>query len=214
LVSLIERGHGDLVSVRALIRVAGALDSRLSIQLRWRAGDLDRLLDADHAIVSATLVARLRALGWETRVEVTYESGRTTGSIDVLAWHAATKSLLVIEVKTEVTSAEATLRKLDEKGRLAAQVARSRFGWAAGAVSRLLAIEDTSTNRRRVHGAEVLFASALPGDGPEVRRWLRDPHGALAGYLFLSPTNGSGGIRSGGGRHRVRTRPAPETVTS
>ena len=204
LVSLIERGHGDLVAVRVLIRVTTALDRRLIIQLRWRAGDLERLLDSDHANLAATLVTRLREFDWDTRVETTYEAGRSTGSIDVLAWQPAMRSLLVIEIKTEVTSAEATFRKLDEKSRLATAIVRERFGWAPAAISRLLSVEDTSTNRRRVGGSEALFESALPTDGAEVRRWLREPRGALAGRLLLSPTNSGGGIRAVGGRHRVR----------
>jgi transcriptional regulator with XRE-family HTH domain len=207
LVSLIERGHGDRVSVKTLLAVAAAVDSRLVLQIRWRAGDLDRLLDADHAVVAATVVRRLTGAGWETRVEVTYASGRDSGSIDILAWHPPTRSLLVIEVKTEVTSAESTLRKLDEKVRIAAVVARDRFGWQASSVSRLLAMEATSTNRRRLQGHDGIFRAALPLDGISMRRWLAHPEGTVAGRLFLSPSNEGGRIHRQGGRHRVR-RPA------
>jgi transcriptional regulator with XRE-family HTH domain len=206
LVSLVERGHCDRVSIRTLLAVAAALDSRLTLQIRWRAGDLDRLLDAD-ALVAGAMVQRLHAAGWETRVEVTYASVRTAGSIDILAWHAPTRSLLVIEVKTEITSAEATLRKLDEKGRVAAVVAMERFGWCAAAVSRVLIGEDTSTNRRRLRVHDALFVSSLPLGGTGVRRWLLDPVGAVAGHMFLSLSNGGTGIHKAGGRHRVR-RPA------
>lgn len=204
LISLIERGHGDRLSVQVLTAVVGALDARLVVQLRWRAGDLDRLLDADHAAVSAAMVERLGLEGWEIRVEVTYATSRSAGSIDILAWHPATQSLLVIEVKTEITSAEATLRKMDEKARVAAAVARQRFGWMAASVSQLLVIEDTSTNRRRLRGAAALFGSALPLDGRAIRGWLARPSGSVEGRLFLSVSNGGGGIQLRGGRHRIR----------
>ncbi|MBI2781588.1 MAG: helix-turn-helix domain-containing protein [Chloroflexi bacterium] len=204
LVSLIERGHADRISLHVLAAAAGALDARLAVQLRWRAGDLDRLLDADHALVSGEIVQLLQEDGWEARVEVTYATTRNTGSIDVLAWHLATRTLLVIEVKTEITSAEATLRKLDEKVRLAAEIARARFGWAAANVARLLAVEDTSTNRRRVRSAEALFEAAVPLDGRGVRHWLAHPSGAVSARLFLSVSNGGGAIQRGGGRHRLR----------
>lgn len=204
LISLIERGHGDRVSVRVLLAVAGALDARLVLQIRWRAGDLDRLLDADHSVVAAAMIQLLRAYLWDTRVEVTYSSRGATGSIDILAWHAPTGSLLVIEIKTEITSTEATLRRLDEKTRLAAAVARERFGWVATTVSKLLVIEDSSTNRRRVAGGSALFDAALPAEGAATRAWFRTPHGAVAGRIFLSPSNGGGGIQGAGGRHRVR----------
>jgi hypothetical protein len=107
-------------------------------------------------------------------------------------------------VKTEITSAEATLRKLDEKGRLAGAIARDRFGWASAAVSRLLVIEDTSTARRRVGAHLELFDAALPITSGDLRCWLAQPTVAIAGRLFLSPSNGRAGIQAGGGRHRVR----------
>jgi Holliday junction resolvase-like predicted endonuclease len=66
------------------------------------------------------------------------------GSIDLLAWHEATRTLLVVEVKTEVASIEATLRKHDEKVRLARRVAADRFGWQATVTSRLLVLPRTS----------------------------------------------------------------------
>lgn len=164
MISLIERGHGDRVSVRVLLAVTGALDARLVVQLRWRAGDLDRLLDADHSAVSAAMVRRLEADGWIVRVEVTYASVRSAGSIDLVAWHSATASLLVVEIKTEISSAEAVLRKLDEKARIASALARERFDWDAVSVSRLLVIEDTSTNCRRIEGAHALgHEELLPG---------------------------------------------------
>lgn len=204
LVSLIERGHSDRVSMRVILAVARALDARVAVQLRWRAGDLDRLLDADHAVLSAAMLRRLEVEGWLVRAEVTYAFPRSAGSIDILAWHPAGHSLLVIEIKTEISSAEAVLRKLDEKASLAATVALGRFGWVATSVSKLLVIEETSTNRRRVNGADALFASSLPVDGRSIRAWLAQPSGAVAGRLFLSATNRGSGIQTKGGRHRVR----------
>jgi hypothetical protein len=51
------------------------------------------------------------------------------GSIDLLAWHESSRTLLVIELKTELTSVEETLRRHDSKVRLAPGIARERFGW-------------------------------------------------------------------------------------
>jgi hypothetical protein len=58
---------------------------------------------------------------------VSYSVYGERGSIDLLAWHPAIRTLLVIEVKTEVSSVEAMLRKHDEKVRLAPRVAAERF---------------------------------------------------------------------------------------
>ncbi len=204
MVSLVERGHGDRVSFGTLRSISAAVDARLVLQLRWRAGDLDRLLDADHAILSAAVVRLLTTAGWEARVEVTYTTRVASGSIDILGWHRPTRTLLVIEVKTEIPSAEATLRKLDEKVTIAAGVARDRFGWQSAAVSRLLVMEDSSTNRRRLAGHMALFDAALPTAGIAVRRWLRDPVGVVSGRMFLSSSDQGAVIRRAGGRHRVR----------
>ena len=130
------------------------------------------------------MVRRLQLSGWEARVEVTYALRGASGSIDILAWHASTRTLLVIEVKTEISSAEVVLRKFDEKALIAASVARERFGWLAASVSHLLVIEDSSTNRRRLHAHSPLFDAALPDRGTDLRRWLAAPSGRVAGWLF------------------------------
>lgn len=184
-VSLIERGHCDRVSMPALRDVAAALDARLVLQIRWRAGDLDRLLDVDHALISAAMVRRLQLSGWESRVEVTYALRGASGSIDILAWHASTRTLLVIEVKTEISSAEAVLRKFDEKARIAASVARERFGWIAAGVSHLLVIEGSSTNRRRLHAHSPLFdAACRTGGRTSGAGWPRRRDASRAGCFF------------------------------
>lgn len=206
LISLIERGHASRVSLDVLTRVAAALGARTTIDLRWRGGELDRLLDEDHAALAAVASRWLTSRGWDVRLEVTYAVYSATGSIDILAWHEPTHSLLVIEIKTEVTSAEATIRKLDEKVRLGAQIALDRFGWRAVSLSRLLVIESTSTARRRVTGSRDLFDAAFPARVVQMRRWLAAPAGSLSGLMFLSPSNPRRGMSRSGGRHRIRPR--------
>jgi transcriptional regulator with XRE-family HTH domain len=204
LISLIERGHGDRLSLRTLMRVAACLDARLVIELRWRGGELERLLDQDHGAVTAELARLLEAAGWLVRLEVTYSVYGERGSIDVLAWHADTRSLLVVEIKTEVTSGEATVRKLDEKERLASDVAVERFGWKPATVSRLLVVEDSSTARGRIEAAKELFRAAFPARAVKVRQWLRAPAGMLSGLMFLRNTNRGRTTAGRRGRHRVR----------
>jgi transcriptional regulator with XRE-family HTH domain len=203
-VSIVERGHLDRTSIRTLRAVVGALDARLDLAIRWRGGELDRVLDSDHARLVAAISDRLRVLGWAVAIEATYSTYGERGSIDVLGFHEGTGALLVIEVKTELISAEQTLRKLDEKVRLAPSVALRRLNWSARHVSRLLVIEDASTARRRIDRHAALFEIALPARGAVVRRWLVSPLEPIAGIAFLSPGTGSSGIQSGGGRHRVR----------
>lgn len=191
-VSLIERGH--IGSLRQVDRVMAALDAQLVLEVRWRGGALDRLLDEDHAALVAAVSARLARTGWIVQLEVTYSHYGERGSYDVLACSPSAGIVLVIEVKTELASAEATLRKLDEKTRLASVVARERFGWQPRHVACVLVASDTSTFRRRVARHSDLFARALPTRGSALRRWLAEPSGKVAGLWFLSPSTSRSAI--------------------
>lgn len=210
-VSLIERGHPRSVTiVRAVV---AALDAQLVLDVRWRGGALDRLLDEDHAALVGSVARFLIDSGWEVQVEVTYASYGERGSFDVLAFMPSAGVLLVIEIKTDLVSAEATFRKLDEKARLAPSVARERFGWQARHVARVLVLADTSTVRRRVKRHDVLFARALPVRGAALRRWLAEPSGALGGLWFLSASTSGARIQRRGGRERVRCPKVPPRST-
>jgi transcriptional regulator with XRE-family HTH domain len=125
LVSAVERGHGARLSVGTLARVFAALDADLELVVRYRGGTLDRLLDERHAATVAAVLGTLRARGWTTAVEVTFNHYGDRGSIDVLAVHPVARIVLVVEVKTEITSAEETLRRLDVKVRVGAGLARA-----------------------------------------------------------------------------------------
>ena len=71
---------------------------------------------------------------WVTAPEVTFAIYGERGAIDILAWHAPTRSLLVIELKTEIVDVQETVGTLDRKRRLAAKVAAER-GWAPASIS-------------------------------------------------------------------------------
>lgn len=203
-VSLVERGWLAKVPLPVVRRIVGALDASLVLEVRWRAGALERLLDHDHAALVALVADLLRRAGWLVEVEVTYSEYGERGSYDILAFHPASTTLLVVEVKTDLASAEATLRKLDEKVRLATKVARERFGWSVADVSRLLVIPELSTLRRRVARHAMLFDRVFPARGADVRRRLRRPGGRLSALWFLSVSDGATAIRGRGGRERVR----------
>ncbi len=207
-VSLVERGHGDRVTPRLLESIAATVDARLDLTIRWRAGDLDRLMDADHADIAAAVAALLRRDGWDPRTEVTFAIGREQGSIDIIAWHAPTRTLLVIEVKTEIVSAERMLRTLDVKVRLAPTVAR-RFGWDPAVVGRLIVVAESSTNRRRAASLRPLLGPAEVSDSRTLRRWLRRPMGTVDGLWLWSTPGGRKGRRAVGGAHRVRATTSP-----
>jgi len=187
-ISLFERGHLDAAPLRKVRAVLRAVDASGELEVRWRGGALDRLLDERHAAVLGVIAALLTTEGWQVLPEVSYSVYGERGSIDLLAWHAESRTLLVVEVKSELTSLEATLRKHDEKVRLAAGIARERFGMEAQAVGRLLVLPEERTARRHVAKAAAVLDRAYPVRGREVRLWLSAPVGSLRGLLFLPGT--------------------------
>lgn len=185
-VSRFERGRLESMTIGSVRRLLGAYDAELVLLVRWRGGDVDRLLDARHAALGEAMTRLLEREGWEVRPEVTFAVFGERGSIDLLAWHAQTRTLLVIELKTELVSFEETVRRHDAKARLAASIARERFGWVPSRVSRLLVLPDERTPRRHVERLSALFTSAYPARTQAVRAWLRLPVGACDGIVFLA----------------------------
>jgi len=221
-ISRIERGRLEAMSLRMLRTVAAALDAEIVVFIRWRGGDLDRVLDARHAAMVEAMLRRLELASWEVQPEVSYSSFGERGSIDLLAWHAASRTLLVVEVKTELTSIEETLRKHDVKVRLASNVARDRLGWGARTVVRLLVLPDHRTARRRIEQHAGSFGRVYPLQGLLLRRWLLDPGspngtrspreaGAL---LFLPPIDGKRGKQRIAPQSRVRRSQPPPAKTA
>ena len=208
--SRIERGELRGVPIDDIEAACRALGADLDVRVRWHGEGLDRLLDAAHAALVDIIVARLRALGWETAVEVTFSHFGERGSVDVLAWHPGTRTLLVIEVKSVVPDSQATISAHDRKTRLAAVIGRER-GWVPVVIGRLLVIGASATSRSRVRQYEDLFAAAYPDRGVAVRRWLKAPAGPLSGLWFVRDSIPDGTTKRITGRQRVRRprRPSP-----
>jgi transcriptional regulator with XRE-family HTH domain len=139
-VSRLERGNLDAVPIATLRAVAGALDVRATVELRGSGADLDRLLAAGHSAMHEELARLFAGLpDWVSLPEVTFAIYGERGAIDVLAWHEPTRSLLVIELKTELVDIQDTVGTLDRKVRLAVTIARER-GWDPLTVSSWLLI--------------------------------------------------------------------------
>jgi transcriptional regulator with XRE-family HTH domain len=186
-----ERGRIDGLTVRTLRKVFAAFDAEIVVIVRWRGGELDRILDRRHAGLGELVVARLERPGWTVVPEVSFSHSGERGSIDLLAWHAATRTLLVIELKTELTSIEETLRRHDVKARLAGAVAKERLGWEPGQVARLLVLPDERTPLRQVDRFARVLIGAYPDRGPAVREWLAGPSRPISGLLFLTVADGA-----------------------
>ncbi len=189
-VSRVERGRLAGIRLGTLRSVFMAFDAEVVVLIKWRGGELDRLLDRRHASLAERLVHRLEQLGWAIAPEVSFSEYGERGSIDILAWHAATRTLLVVELKTELTSIEETVRRHDVKTRLGRTIAHDRFGWEAREVSRLLVLPEERTPRRQVERFANVLGRAYPMRGREARDWLAAPAGTTSGLVFLTGADG------------------------
>lgn len=203
-VSRAELGGIDQLTVGTLRALTKVLGAEAVITIRWRGGDLDRLLDEGHAALVGAMVDLLTKVGWDVHAEVSYSIYGERGSIDLLAWHAPTRTLLVIEVKTELASLEDTIRTLDAKVRLAPEIVEDRFGWQPAHRAHVLVLRSRTTQRRQVGRHAAVLDRAFPVRGNELRGWLAAPDGSLGGLLFVPLTTAARGTRNALSRKRIR----------
>ncbi len=196
-VQAIERERLDRVRLGDLQRVAGALDASVDPVLRWRGGDLPRLVNARHAALHEVVAGRYADLpDWRYEPEVSFNEYGERGVIDGLAWHAATRSLLIEELKSELVDISDLMATVDRKRRLAADIVRTR-GWRPASVSLWVVVVDGRTNRRALARHERALRAKFPADGHAIAAWLRHPVGQLSALSFVPVASPDG--RSGGG---------------
>jgi transcriptional regulator with XRE-family HTH domain len=203
LISLIERGHVSSLTLETLRRVGSVLEIRLDVKPRWRGGELDRLLNSGHSALAEAVTVYLQNLGWTVAPEVSFSHYGERGYIDLVAWHATTGTLLVIELKTLIVDVQELIGVTDMKTRNAARAVAGR-GWTAATVATLVIVTDSATNRRRAAAHRAVLKSAYPSDGRNARRWLRQPKGPFAGLLFYANANPRSPSARTAGRQRVR----------
>ncbi len=211
-ISDIERGRLERYTLATVRAVLAAFDARASLDVTWAGrGDLDRLLDADHAaIVQSWADLHLRS-GWEVWNEASYSIYGERGRIDQLAFHRASGVLEVTECKTGIWDVQDTLGLLDTKIRLARRIAAERswhVQWVVGA----LVIAEGRTARRRVAEHHILFARYATR-GRAAHAWVRGPGPTTSGLLAFIPLPRANqrGLRRAGQR-RVRLTSAQLSV--
>jgi transcriptional regulator with XRE-family HTH domain len=203
-VSRNERGGLRRVPVGLIERLADALDASLDFTLRWQGEQLDRLIDAGHALLQEHTAALLASNGWVVRSEVSFNHFGDRGRVDVLAFQPSTRTLLVVEVKTAIGDLQETLGRIDIKGRLGTTLTQST-GWdVPQAVVPALVLADRRGARRTVAQHQALFTRyALRGRA--ALAWIRHPRApAPAGLLWFVSLPDSHGATVTRGR-RVRT---------
>lgn len=200
-VGRIEAGMAGRYPVDTTRAMAKALGARLETTLRYQGAEIGRVANEAHAELHESFAAYLESLdGWTWLGEVTFSHYGERGIIDILAWHAETRSLLIIELKTELVDPQELVAVMHRRVRLGRQIA-AREGWEPASVSAWVVVRDTSTERRRARSHSRLLRGALPDDGRAARSWMLRPSGILAALSFWS-YGPSGGTRKTLGRVR------------
>ena len=115
-ISRIEGGRLDGITVGALERVLAELGIRMGTNLWWQGAELDRLIAGRHSAMHDAVARLFEDLPeWATSPEVTFAIHGERGIIDILAWHAASRTLLVIELKTELVDVQETVERSIER---------------------------------------------------------------------------------------------------
>ncbi len=162
-----------------------ALDARMTVVLRKPfvlvRGSDNRQTDLVDAAGIATLsrTCRRAGLAWATEVEVV--DGGVRGWIDLLAFDARTRRLVVVEFKTELRDLGGLQRQADLYARACIAAARSRR-WNPSEVFVVVVVLATAENDAVAHAHRQLLDAALSLRGRE----------ALAAMLAYGPALGRG----------------------
>lgn len=182
---LIESGRLDGVRFGDIRRYAKALGARFDGSVLWQGADLDRMLNRGHARLHEAAARWLASMGgWALFPEVSFAYGGDRGVIDIIAWHAATSTLLIVELKTRIADVSALMATMDIRGRVVTRIARER-GWDPAAIGLWVLVAHGRTNARVVAEHAAVLRTKFPGDGRTMRRWLAKPSGSVAALSFM-----------------------------
>jgi transcriptional regulator with XRE-family HTH domain len=209
-VARIERGDLAAVRLGQLLAVAGFLHADLDVSLRWNGTELDRLLNAGHSAMHEVVAAMLLTAGWEAVPERSFSIWGERGVVDIVAWHAPTRTLLVVELKTEIVDVQRLIGTVDRYRRLAPEIVED-LGWRPDRVGVWVAVADGATNRRRLAEHGTVLRAAFPTDGRTIPGWLRTPTGAVRALSFVSDARVAHRIAARSSRRRVRVSPTAST---
>lgn len=165
------------VTLRTISQLLNVLEVRVDLDVQPPLiVDPPSQRDAAHARCSSSVRRRLEVLGWIVALEVEVISRSARGWIDVLAYHPLARSLLVIEIKTEIRDVGAIQRSITWYEREAFDVAR-RMGWHAVRVASALFLLETVANDAAVIDNRELLRQSFPTRAPALASWLQHPEG-------------------------------------
>lgn len=203
-VGRVENGAAGRYPLDTTRAIALALGARFEGWLRYQGAELDRIVNAAHAELHESVAAHLGTLdGWTWLPEVTFAHYGERGVIDLLAWHSATRSLLIIELKSELVDPQALVAVMHRRTRLGSFIAEAQ-GWDPATISAWVIVRKSRTERRRLQRSEAILRRAFPGDGRTMRRWLREPVGAVSALSFWTSVTQGGRRPTTAATKRVR----------
>jgi transcriptional regulator with XRE-family HTH domain len=183
--SRVENGRFDICSLEAINAYARGLGADVDLYVRWRGGDLNRLVNRRHSAMHEQMAALWKQWAeWEAVPEVSFSFYGERGVIDWFGWHARSETVLIEELKSQLVDVGDLVATNDRRMRLATDIARER-GWRARTVASWVLLEDTRTNRRHLAKHDTFLRTAFPADGRTMRAWLREPAGSIRCLSFL-----------------------------
>jgi hypothetical protein len=99
--------------------------------------------------------------------------------VDIVAWHAEHRALLVIELKTDIADVNELVGTFDRKVRLGWRIAEERQ-WDPVVVSGWVIVSPGRTNRARIAAHGAMLRAAFPMDGRGIFAWLLRPVGRVS----------------------------------
>ena len=203
-VARLESGHLTFVDVELVSRAFAELGIRATFDANTLglAGRREQR-DLVHAACEGHVARRLHRSEWAPRLEVEIGQGRWRGWIDVLAFRASDRSLLVVEVKSE----------LDDVGRIQRTIgwfereawsAAERLGWRPRRARSALLVLATAENDDRLSRNATALRATFPGSAAQLAGWVDgtaavpsgpslamiDPHSRRARWLSATRSDG------------------------
>jgi hypothetical protein len=188
-----------------VLAILAALDIRISHRIWWQGGDLDRLVHAQHSRLHESVAGWFDGAlpEWVLAPEVSFSIYGERGIIDILAWHPGRRALVVIELKTDIVEVNELIGTVDQKRRLAREIALER-GWDPLTISTWVIVARSRTNEARLAAHRSMLRNAFPSDGVAMQRWLHVPDSRIDALSLWARGDGKPGELAA--RHRVSAR--------
>jgi transcriptional regulator with XRE-family HTH domain len=185
-VSMVENMRVSDLTFDSATRLLEVMGARLTVGVSAPVlADREPQRDPAHVRCTSYVVARLKQAGWQTTTEVEIGGDRSRGWIDVLAYHAQYRLVVVIEVKTEARDLGAIERTLGWYEREAWAAAR-RLGWQPSRVVGCLLLLATEMNEARIGDNHAAFSAGFPIRATSLRQILADEASVQRGERALA----------------------------